>query len=297
MLAAVANTVGNYTLESAVSGTEIWNGVALLSASYDAGSRTAMIVTAAGDLTPSLKYRLTVTTGLRDKAGNYLVLNSFNPWKFYVSDVRSQIDWPYENNKVYGTIPVHGAADGSDAKHYKLQYEDAAVPGVWTTFGSTEDGLATPVTSLWLTETDWENPSQYSSKSNIDTTTIPGTIRLDKTSNSGAWYNSNWAARKRIDVFNPNPSGLINYQTKVVVNWAPDMKTDFSDLRFTQKDKVSLVDYWVESVDTGVSAVVWLEVPNMAPASTQELYVYYGQRGCVQRFECRQHIYQQLYLS
>jgi hypothetical protein len=50
---------------------------------------------------------------------------------------------------------------------------------------------------------------------------------------------------------------------------------DFSDLRFTKSDGVTLLDYWIESYTSGVSAVVWVEV-NSIPASTADIYLYYG---------------------
>ncbi len=54
-------------------------------------------------------------------------------------------------------------------------------------------------------------------------------------------------------------------------------KSDFSDLRFTKSDGVTLLDYWIESYTPGESAVVWVEVDSI-PASpgTSNIYIYYG---------------------
>ncbi len=54
-------------------------------------------------------------------------------------------------------------------------------------------------------------------------------------------------------------------------------KSDFSDLRFTKSDGVTLLDYWIESYTSGVNATVWVEVDSI-PASpgTADIYLYYG---------------------
>ena len=54
-------------------------------------------------------------------------------------------------------------------------------------------------------------------------------------------------------------------------------RSDFGDLRFTKSDGVTLLDYWIESYTSGVSAVVWAEIDSI-PASpgTADIYLYYG---------------------
>ncbi len=80
-----------------------------------------------------------------------------------------------------------------------------------------------------------------------------------------------------------------NYQMKLTVHKASgtdtpgvvylggNVKDDFGDLRFTRSDGVTLLDYWIESYTSGVSAVVWVEVDSI-PASpgTADIYIYYG---------------------
>ncbi len=65
--------------------------------------------------------------------------------------------------------------------------------------------------------------------------------------------------------------------TPGVVYLGGNVKDDFSDLRFTKSDGVTLLDYWIESYTSGVSAVVWVEVDSI-PASpgTADIYLYYG---------------------
>lgn len=299
MLTSTVNDVTNFTLEAAPAGTPgdgnrddtpgSWNSVTLLSASYDAGTKTVNIVPATA-LAPAMKYRLTATTSVKDKAGN--PLNPAYKWYWYVSDIASSIDWPYANNTIYGSTPILGVATGTSAKYYKLQYESSSDPGNWHTFGSTENGLAAGASAGIFRQTDWSegetggvNPEvvtnlgdhkKYRTSSHIDATSTPGTIRLAKTTEAGAWYNIDWVARKRIDIFNPNASTYNDYQVKMTVNWLSDMKTNFSDLRFTDSNKTSLIHYWIENYTPGVSATVWVEVPSLAPASTKSIYMYYG---------------------
>lgn len=54
-------------------------------------------------------------------------------------------------------------------------------------------------------------------------------------------------------------------------------RSDFGDLRFTKSDGVTLLDYWIESYTSGVSAVVWVEVDSIpASPNNTSIYLYYG---------------------
>ncbi|MFA5868063.1 MAG: DUF2341 domain-containing protein [Actinomycetota bacterium] len=292
MLAATVNSVTNFTLESAnpvpggAKDDGTWSSVSLLSASYNAGTKTVDIIPTT-TLVPTKKYRLTVTVNIKDKAGNSLAVPY--KWYWYVSDISASIDWPYPGNTVYGTIPIHGAATGTNAKYYKLQYGAGGTPATWLDIAG---ATGTTQKSSILSQTDWSSGAsgggapevvttltgykKFWQSTGIDATSDLGAIRLAKATATGGWYNKDWLARKRILVTNPNPGALYNYQVKLTVNWTNDMKTDFSDLRFTDYDKTSLIDYWVESYTIGVSATVWVEVPNVAPAAAKAVYMYYG---------------------
>jgi hypothetical protein len=65
-----------------------------------------------------------------------------------------------------------------------------------------------------------------------------------------------------------------NYQTKITVPYVSTMNSDFSDLRFTSSDGVTLLDYWIESYTASTSAVVWVEVASLVKSTT--VYMYYG---------------------
>jgi len=52
-------------------------------------------------------------------------------------------------------------------------------------------------------------------------------------------------------------------------------RDDFGDIRFTDNDGITELDYWMESSTSGTSAVFWVEVKDSL-ASDQTIYVYYG---------------------
>ncbi len=66
-----------------------------------------------------------------------------------------------------------------------------------------------------------------------------------------------------------------SYRKQKTINGSA--RSDFGDLRFTKSDGVTLLDYWIESYTSGVSATVWVEVDS-TPASPNNasIYFYYG---------------------
>ena len=94
---------------------------------------------------------------------------------------------------------------------------------------------------------------------------------------SPAWYNLAWTRRKPVIIDNTlNPNNLVDYQVKINVAYDSDMNSDFSDLRFTDSDEVTLIPYRIESYTASVSAVVWVKVPSIPASSTETIYMYYG---------------------
>jgi len=53
-------------------------------------------------------------------------------------------------------------------------------------------------------------------------------------------------------------------------------RTDFGDVRFTDDDGVTLLDYWMESKVDSNNAVFWVEVADDLSTTNQTIYVYYG---------------------
>lgn len=81
---------------------------------------------------------------------------------------------------------------------------------------------------------------------------------------------------------------LININASTGVN-QPDViycqgglydKTFFSDIRFTESDGVTLLDYWIESIEnpgsSNANATVWVSIPLINILGDIEYYFYYG---------------------
>ncbi|HEY9246288.1 MAG TPA: DUF2341 domain-containing protein, partial [Candidatus Methanoperedens sp.] len=105
-------------------------------------------------------------------------------------------------------------------------------------------------------------------------------------------YLSGWDNRKQKTINGTTAGAQTNYQMKLtiyntsgtdspgVVYLNGSARSDFGDLLFTKSDGVTLLDYWIESYTSGVSAVVWVEV-DYIPASpgAASIYLYYGNPG------------------
>jgi hypothetical protein len=91
------------------------------------------------------------------------------------------------------------------------------------------------------------------------------------------WYNSSWPYRKAITITGSTAGAQTNYQVNVNVTYSSNMKSDFSDSRFTDSDGTTLLNYWLESHTVSTSASFWVKIPSIpAFPSTTTIYVYYG---------------------
>ena len=97
------------------------------------------------------------------------------------------------------------------------------------------------------------------------------------------WRNDNgkeilgdWTKKKPIYIYNSNANDLTNYQVKLDVSYDSDMKSDFSDLRFTNSDENKILDYWIENYATATDATVWVKIPSLPSKATTTVYMYYG---------------------
>lgn len=105
-----------------------------------------------------------------------------------------------------------------------------------------------------------------------------------------SWYNASWTKRKWVGVMPATGAGT-GYQMKLTVHYgsgtdtATDVycgsncKTDFGDIRFTDDDGTTLLDYWVESKTDSDNAVVWIEIADDISSTITEMYMYYGNSG------------------
>ena len=79
-----------------------------------------------------------------------------------------------------------------------------------------------------------------------------------------AWMNQDWAYRMPVTIDNSQGGALSSYQVRVVVPYDTDMKSDYSDLRFTDSDGVTPLPYWIENVGPPAS-------PPASPPSYRDL--------------------------
>lgn len=103
-----------------------------------------------------------------------------------------------------------------------------------------------------------------------------------------AWL-SDWAYRKSKSINGTADGAQTNYQIKFnvykgsgtdsgdTVYLDGNCRDDFGDIRFTDSDGSTLLDYWIESSVSGTSAVIWVEIPTIAISpGTASLYIYYS---------------------
>ncbi len=88
-----------------------------------------------------------------------------------------------------------------------------------------------------------------------------------------------WGYRADVDITG-STAALTGYQVLVTVDTASlisdgKLRADCGDLRFTDTDGASLLDYWVESGCNTASTQVWVKVPSI-PTGGTTIYMYYG---------------------
>ncbi|MCD6311383.1 MAG: DUF2341 domain-containing protein, partial [Elusimicrobia bacterium] len=97
------------------------------------------------------------------------------------------------------------------------------------------------------------------------------------------WISQNWQKRIPITI-NNGGSALTDYQVWIATSefssaqWS-DIKggtgqLDLDDVRFTKSDKITPLNYWIDS-DTNNPAGFWVKVPSV-PAGNSTIYIYYG---------------------
>ena len=100
-----------------------------------------------------------------------------------------------------------------------------------------------------------------------------------------------WLYRKS-HIINAATGAGANYQKQITVNYGAGAdndddvyctiggvahcKTDFGDIRFTDDDGNTELDYWMESKTDSNNAVFWVEVKDSLESNNQTIYVYYG---------------------
>ena len=54
------------------------------------------------------------------------------------------------------------------------------------------------------------------------------------------------------------------------------MRQDCGDLRFTDSDGKTLLNYWIQSGCNTLSTTIWVKIPNIPPGLSETIYAYYG---------------------
>lgn len=103
-----------------------------------------------------------------------------------------------------------------------------------------------------------------------------------------AWL-TGWSYRKSHTINSAAGAG-VNYQKKITVHYGSGSdsgedvyldskcRTDFGDVRFTDNDETTELDYWMEEKVDSDYAIFWVEVADDL-GSNQTIYIYYGNAG------------------
>jgi hypothetical protein len=98
---------------------------------------------------------------------------------------------------------------------------------------------------------------------------------------------SGWSYRN-YHIINGVSTQLTDYQVRITVYYGSGTssgdtvylnglcKSDFSDLRFTGPDGVTLLPYWIESYTASSVAYVWVKIPSIPASGSTIFYLYYG---------------------
>jgi len=99
---------------------------------------------------------------------------------------------------------------------------------------------------------------------------------------------SGWSYRRSL-IVNGSENAGTNYQIRIAVHHLAGTNSgyrvflenkcqpDFRDIRFTDDDGVSLLDYWIEYLEVNVVARVWVEVADDL-SENRLIYIYYGNK-------------------
>lgn len=102
--------------------------------------------------------------------------------------------------------------------------------------------------------------------------------------NSPNWYNPGWEYRRSVNIDNAGRHSLTDYQVLLTLSKDNFDFTEVSstgcDLRFTDTDGATEINYWIESYDSiAQEAAIWIKVPHIRVLSSKIIYMYYGNSG------------------
>jgi hypothetical protein len=116
---------------------------------------------------------------------------------------------------------------------------------------------------------------------------------VDKSGNKSEWLEKEyktelplvgWTKRKVLVIDNTkNENDLTDFEVNVEINYEPEMNNDFSDIRFTDSDGSTILNYgWdinedgTEKKENGLKATAVVKIPFIPKRSEKIIYLYYG---------------------
>ncbi|MEM0324682.1 MAG: DUF2341 domain-containing protein [Candidatus Aenigmatarchaeota archaeon] len=117
-----------------------------------------------------------------------------------------------------------------------------------------------------------------------EATTIKSIIECSQARIDGYAYRitlKDFNYRIPINITERSGNDLIDYQVLITLDTASlisqgKMRNDCGDIRFTDSDGSTLLNYWVESGCNSANTRIWVKVPNIPANSNKTIYLYYG---------------------
>ncbi len=87
--------------------------------------------------------------------------------------------------------------------------------------------------------------------------------------------------KKLLVINNPNYTELKDFQVRIRINTKAlistgRMREDCKDVRFTDSDELTLLDFWLEKGCNTESTLFWVKIPYLPPNSKKNVFIYYG---------------------
>lgn len=120
----------------------------------------------------------------------------------------------------------------------------------------------------WRLEAKKERPNQI-----VDFILVEG--MGDNKLSEWSWWNSSFLSKNLINITENSGKSFSPYQVLLNITFTANMKSDFSDLRFTNSSENGELDYWIENYTSSTRAYVWVKTSLTASAVTQ-IYMYYN---------------------
>ena len=130
-----------------------------------------------------------------------------------------------------------------------------------------------------MTKTRWHKPVNVALALVLVATLAPVILPLQPAlaSPDPGWYDVNWQYRRAITLSPATSMAdyqvLVTLTTDIMGNPYAHVKSDGSDIRFTDSDGTTLLDYWIETWNNTGDSKIWVEVKT---PGTSTIYMYYG---------------------